>query len=86
MLCSGAFPLLPLLLLLIQVFEIRHRAQHVLTGVQRPPYRCVKGLRTINDFLDIQVALGFTLGGCGHSTLRMSHINKLLVLHYECTA
>ena len=55
LLCSGSFPLLPLLLLLIQIYEIRDHARHLLTGVQRPPHRCAKGLGTINDFLDIQV-------------------------------
>ena len=61
---SGAFPLLPLALLLIQVVEIRDRARHVLTGVQRPPYRCAKGLGTVNDFLDIQVTAGILAQCC----------------------
>jgi hypothetical protein len=64
MLFSGAFPLLPLALLLIQVVEIRYRARHVLPGVQRPPYRCATGLGTVNDFLDIQVTAGILAQCC----------------------
>lgn len=61
---SGVFPLLPLALLLIQVLEIRDRARYVLTGVQRPPHRCTKGLGTVNDFLDIQVTAGILAQCC----------------------
>ena len=61
---SGAFPLLPLALLLAQLFELRDKARHVLSGTQRPRYRCSKGLGTLNEVLDIQVTAGILTQCC----------------------
>ena len=61
---SGAFPLLPLALLLVQLYELRDKARHVLSGTQRPRYMCSKGLGSVNEVLDIQVTAGILTQCC----------------------
>jgi hypothetical protein len=61
---SGAFPLLPLALLLVQLVELRDKARHVLSGTQRPRHRCSKGLGAVNEALDVQVMAGILAQCC----------------------
>jgi len=64
MLFSGIMPLLPLMLLGIQIFDLRKNAGHLTNHVQRVRYSCSRDIGVINDMLDIFVVVAIITQTC----------------------
>lgn len=57
LLFGAACPLLPLLLLVYFMIELRQTAKHFLFGIQRPRYKCGKSIGKWEDMVDILVII-----------------------------